>query len=197
MMDIRAQSAGITTTHKGFGSVTSIQQIHQADNLVVVKGSFGPCLIFDIRLMSGGQGSRNDRPALMELSIPDSMLHQTKSVRCTGLAIDPTRTLVVSPFADRSGQVQFAMWSLESGTLLRTLGMNGAKKRLGLEAVTTERPPAFCELSSVVTAGQDMVCKRGSDEPTISHTDWGLWFKTDALSGLSTPDSGGIHHIRF
>ena len=168
-----------STSDNSFGSATAIQPL-QTDNMVVVKGSFGSCKVLDLRKQS----------TLFELCIPDDMVHQTKTVRCTGLAVDPTESVAIAPFAGPNSCISFGIWDIGSGELLRTL-------KLGSNAGTGI--PAFCELSSVVTSGYEMLCKMDSDTPEIFSEggSWGLWFKTNVISASLPPEVGGIHHIRF
>ena len=184
MIDTRTNGAVFATSSStpdnSFGSATAIQPLQAAD-LVVVKGSFGSCRVFDLRQQS----------TLFELSIPDDMVHQTKSVRCTGLAVDPTESVAIAPFAGPNGCISFGIWDINSGELLRTLNLGSSNAGTGISA--------FCELSSVVTSGYEMLCKKDSDTPEIFSEggSCGLWFKTNVMSASSPPEVGGIHHIRF
>jgi len=162
---------------------------------VAVKGSFGSCRIFDLRRLSNNNdvSSQYQQSTLLELSIPDSMVHQTKSVKCTGLAIDPSESIAIAPFAgagpDNNIDILFAMWDIGTGALLRTLNFNSMNKHTGSSV--------FCELSSVITSGYEMLCKKDSGAPVISSegSSFGLWFKTNV--GNAPPEGGGIHHISF
>lgn len=205
-------AASLPGSLSSFGSATSIQPLQRDDNLVVVKGSFGPCRVLDFRRFGGTisynssrrSSSRHQQSAtLLELSIPDSLdHHQTKSVRCTGLAIDPTENVVIAPFAstqqEGSGDnIQFALWDLNNGDFLRALDLNNSNDNTKNSAGGPLA--AFCELSNVTTCGYEMICARDSDEPMVSSKDslWGLWFKTNVLSDSTSQDSGGIHHLMF
>ena len=184
-----------------FGSATSIQQLEHDNNLVAVKGSFGSCRIFDLRRLCNSNSrssSRHHQSTLMELSLPDSLVHPTKSVRCTGMAIDPSGKILVAPFTSIHDDVYFAMWDICSGSLLRTMNLSQSNLSTRSETGNSYEAAAFCELSSVVTAGYEMFCQKDSNRPIISSYSWGLWYKTLKLSDTS-PSScgGGIHHIRF
>lgn len=205
MIDTRSEDTLFATSLSlpgaSFGSVTSIQPLKH-DNLAVVKGSFGACRVFDLRRLSNSHvasSSQYQQSALLEMHVPNSMVHQTKSVRCTGLAIDPTESIVIAPFASHDNDIHFAMWDIGSGALIRTKNVLGSSKGERSDASTDDGLSSFCELSSVVTSGYEMLCKNDSELPVISNegSSFGLWFKTNVLSESSPPDGGGIHHIRF
>ena len=243
LVDTRSSSASpvvaSTTTPNNnaskFGSVTSVQPL-QDGRLVIAKGSFGSCRIFDVRRMNNNrdkslvrqQKQQQQSPSLlMELHLPDSIVHPTKSVRCTGLAIDPTESVAIAPFAASSdhnggfGDIMFALWDVTSGALLRTMSISQAFNRshnqtessLGDTTAAGNNKgyaPLFCELSNVVTPGYEMSCKNNNfdgnyygNRPIISSKEisFGLWFKTNVESPCDPsspqPDGGSIHHLRF
>jgi hypothetical protein len=185
-----------------FGSTTSLQPLKKDDNLVAGKGSFGTCCVFDLRRMSNcSDPSRYQQSKLFELSIPDHLLHTTKSVRCTGLAIDPSESIAIAPFADHNDDIQFAIWDITTGALLRTLRLNGVGNCMTRGAGRRAAITAFCELSSAITPGYGMLCSLESDAPIITYEgrSWGVWYKTNSLiNGTERPaEGGGIHHISF
>mmetsp|Transcript_29063 Transcript_29063/g.61853 ORF Transcript_29063/g.61853 Transcript_29063/m.61853 type:complete len:227 (-) Transcript_29063:186-866(-) len=202
MIDTRSADALFATNLSmpgaSFGSVSSIQPL-QNENLAIAKGSFGSCRVFDLRRLSNSydaSSSQYQQSTLFEMLIPDSMVHPTKSVRCTGLAVDPTDSIAIAPFASHNNDIHFAMWDIGSGALIRTKKVNQLKTP---DAGTDNSSSSFCELSSVLTSGYEMLCKKDSKVPVISSegSTFGLWFKTNVLSDSSSPDGGGIHHIRF
>ena len=203
MLDTRSSNDALflSLQSASFGSTASLQPFDKDDNLVAGKGSFGTCCVFDLRRMSNcSDPPRCQQSKLIELSIPDQLLHTTKSVRCTGLAIDPSESIVIAPFADQNDDIQFALWDIGTGALLRTLRLNGVDKCMttgaGRRAAT-----AFCELSSAITPGYGMHCNIDSDAPIITCEDrsWGVWYKTNNLiNGTEPPaEGGGIHHVSF
>jgi hypothetical protein len=100
---------------------------------------------------------------------------------------------VMAPFADLNDGIRFALWDVRSGTLLRTLLLNGVDE---YEAAGTGRRadlPLFCELSSIVTPGFRMRYDIATDKPVVTSEGCGVWFKTNSLPN----DCGGIHHLRF
>ena len=200
MIDTRSPGNALFATSRGlrtgsFGSTTSIQPLQRDDNLVVVKGSFGSCRVFDLRRLSASHDipPRSQQSMLLELSVPNSIVHQTKSVKCTGLAVDPSENIAIAPCAGvgpgDDSNVLFAMWDIGTGALLRKLNLDRLNQHGGLSP--------FCELSSSVTCGYEMLCNSKDEGPVISRegSTFGLWFKTNV--GNFPPDGGGIHHIRF
>ena len=193
--------ASDTYPGESFGSATSIQPLKKDDNLVVCRGSFGACRIFDLRRLSNNNDrhSRYQQSTVVEMSIPDSMVHQTRSVECTGLAIDPSESIAIAPFANHDNDILFAMWDISTGELLRTLNLNSSIRHTRPDALINDIPSPiqFCELSNAITSGYEMLC--GKNSPIISSTSssWGLWYKTNVFSDSMQPDGGGIHHITF
>ena len=179
-----------------FGSATTMQSLQKDDNLVVMKGLFGSCRMIDLRCLSTNDTSQSQQATVLEYNLPESTVHQTKSVRCTGLAIDPTESMLVAPFANQQSDVSFAMWNMTTGALLRTVNLNSTNNK----STSSSDTPAFCEiLSSVITPGYEMLCSEDSDTPIISSSgsSWGLWFKTGSLASSASVDCGGIHHMKF
>lgn len=201
MLDTRSQDAlfaDLTLENGGslFGSATSIRPLKRDDNLVIVKGSFGTCRVMDIRKLSNNiESARHGHSTIMELSLSNHIVHKTKSTRCTGLAVDPSENIAVSPFASQNGHVHFAIWDIcNTGRLLRTLNLKNSN--------TSGNDAAFCELSNVVTPGFEMSCDEDSETPSILSKGWGLWFKTNISMSTTHSDSipsvgGSIHHIKF
>lgn len=185
-----------------FGSVTSLQALKRDVNLVIGKGSFGACFIFDLRRMSNCNDlSRHTQTFLSELSIPDHLLHRTKSVRCTGLAVDPSESIAIAPFIDQNDDARFALWNICTGGLIRTLRINDVDDCTTSGAGRKRATPAFCELSRVITSGYGMSCAIDSDSPIVTcegHS-WGVWYKSNNLINGAEPPAvgGGIHHLSF
>lgn len=173
---------------KLFGSATSIHPL-QDGNSVVVKGSFGSCRVLDVRKLQNSNSGSSSKAALMDLRVPTPLVHKTNSTRCTGVALDPTETIVISPFAGKNN-VSFALWCIKTGMLLRSID-------LGKTNNNSQLPP-FCELSSKTTSGFAIKQCRGSTWPRIAKdSDFGIWFKSGQLHPSSPPNFGGIHHLSF
>ena len=170
------------------GSSTSIYTLRDG-NSVVVKGSFGSCRVLDVRKLQNSNSGSSSTATLRNLCIPTSLVHKTKSTRCTGVAIDPTESIVISPYAGQNS-VSFALWCMKSGTFLRSID-------LGMKDNDTQLPP-FCELSSKTTPGVSIKQSRGSTGPQIAiESNFGIWFKSGPMNPSSPPTCGGIHHLSF
>ena len=187
LYDERGTSQVSTAAMSSLGSATSIHPL-QDGNSVVVKYSFGSCRVLDVRKFNTNAGS-SDKATVMDLAIPNSLVHKTNSTRCTGVALDPTETIVTSPFAGQNN-VSFALWCLKTGKFLRSID-------LGWAGNNTRLPP-FCELSSKTTSGFAIRPGWDSTMPLITkESDFGVWFKSKPMNPSTPPDCGGIHHLSF
>jgi hypothetical protein len=209
MLDIRsrdvlfAHNSGLSKPGvSSFGSAASIRPLKRDNNLVVAKGSFGTCRLLDIRKLSNNiDSSRHRHSTVFELSLPNHILHKTKSTRCTGLAVDPDESIAVAPFAGQNGDIHFAVWDIcSTGRLLRTLNLNDSLGKRSSD--TSGNNAAYCELSDVVTSGYEMICDEDSETPFISSKAYGLWLKTNlsisnTVAGAAPLMGGSIHHIKF
>lgn len=183
LIDTRSTATQTTSeTCSNFGSVSSIQQLTNKEHLIITKGSFGTCQIFDTRRLG-------KKSSLLKLQ-PSSDVHCTKSVKCTGLAVDPSESVVLSPYASQQNDIMMALWSIDSGKLLRTIKLENEDSNVG------EGCPLFCELKSEITGGFKMRCINQST-PVITRSSWGVWYKSRSASSNLPPGAGGIHHICF
>lgn len=195
MLDTRSTDAQFASlSGADFGSVTSIQPLEKNEHLVVAKGSFGSCRVFDVRCLCNSKGEyiKNQQSSVLTLR-PPSSIHYTKSANCTGLAIDPTETVALAPFATKNNQVMAAIWAIESGKLLRTMSLDSA-------STTSSRSmdcQLFCELKSASTCGFKMSYTQESEVPVISweSSSWGVWYKSMPVLQYSPVVCGGIRHI--
>lgn len=193
MLDLR--SGGIINTslsRGGFGSISTIQQLTTNDHLIVAKGSFGACRIFDVRRMTNNKQNKSqcERASVWTL-LPRTDVHLTKSTNCTGIAIDPLESVVISPYATQNHEVMAGLWSVGSGTLLTTIKLDNQ-----LGDSTGEDCPLFCELNSQITSGFRMSYVNESS-PVITSSRWGVWYKSHSSAEYLPPGAGGIKHISF
>jgi len=195
MLDTRSTDAQFASlSGADFGSVTSVQPLEKNEHLVVAKGSFGSCRVFDVRCLCNSKGEypKNQQSSVLTFR-PPSSIHKTKSANCTGLAIHPTETVALAPFATKNNDVMVALWAIESGKLLRTIRLDSAS--------TTSSPlldcPLFCELKSAYTCGFRMSCTQESEVPVITGESdtWGVWYKSMPVLQYSPLDFGGIRRI--
>ena len=92
LLDSRSSNDVLFLNHPcaSFGSVSNLLSLQKNDNVVAVKGSFGMCCIFDLRCMSTSKDhTRKIRSQLLDLSLPDHILHRTRSVHCDGAVCRP------------------------------------------------------------------------------------------------------------
>lgn len=182
--DDRLRNLSCQSNLPDFGSATNIQPLRDG-NTFVVKGSFGSCQIIDARKL--GDESQRVAP-LIDLRVPVSMVHDTNSTRCTGVVVDPTETLVVSPFAGNDN-VSFALWCTKTGRFLRSID-SGITRNNG-------QVPLFCELSSTATSGFAIKQSRlGSKWRIERESEFGIWFK-GGPNPVSPANCGSIHHLSF
>ncbi|KAL3802216.1 hypothetical protein HJC23_001760 [Cyclotella cryptica] len=194
MLDTRSTDAQFALlSGEDFGSVSSIQPLEKNEHLVVAKGSFGSCRVFDVRRLCNSKVEylKKQQSSILTF-LPPSIIHNTKSANCTGLAIHPTETVALAPFATKNNEVMAALWAIDSGKLLRTIRLDNAS--------TTSPPsidcPLFCELKSASTCGFRMSCTQNSEVPGITRESgaWGIWYKSMTLPHYSTT---GIRHFFF
>lgn len=177
--DDRLRNIGCHSNLSDLGSATNIQPLRN-ENAFVVKGSFGCCQIIDVRRLG---------VPLVDLRVPVSLVHETNSTRCTGVVVDPTETLVVSPFAGQRN-VSFALWCTKTGRFLRSIdsGMTKCNGQL----------PLFCELSSTATSGFAIKqSRRGSTWRIERESEFGIWFKGGPMNPVTPTNYGSIHHLSF
>ena len=177
IVDSRSADSLITLKCDSFGSVSSIQQFNK-EHLILAKGSFGSCRLFDIRRQNTS----------IELRAP-SDVHNTKSINCTGVTIDPTESFAIAPYVTQVDNIMAAVWSIGTGKLLRTIKLEGAASGLN------EDCPLFCELNSTTTCGFNWNCADRKSIPVITRSRWGIWYKSRSSITDAPAIAGGIHHI--
>ena len=175
------------------GSTTSLLSLSDGWRLLAKK-SFGPCYMFDIRKMS----ARKDAAIVWHLPVSSEKSNPTLSACCSGLAVDPTQTFAVSPFADSDRRCHFAVWSLTNGQLL---GSKPCQKATPLDSVEIQSNPIILphiELCSTITPSWQLdtdqvgkgVVKRKSNA-------WSLWFKSGQVDPQAPGCVGSIHQLTF
>jgi hypothetical protein len=192
MIDIRSSDTQFATScADDFGSVSSILQLKTNEHLIVAKGSFGSCCVFDVRRMNNNNKrdlSRHQQASVFKL-LPPNDVHYTKSTNCTGVAVDPLENVVIAPYATETNQVMASLWAIDSGKLLRTMKLEDA-------STLDNHCPLFCELNSTSTCGFRM-SSTNELTPIITGGRWGVWYKSRSASSPLIPGTGSIHHISF
>jgi len=201
MIDHRSGSVSFISRESNGGSITSVltfcdhnAHITVSPHHIIAKGSFGSNFVFDIRKLGNGSNKSNKldetSSLLHTLSVPENCDHQIKSSACSGLALDPTGTVVVSPFIDNQEALRFGIWTLETGKFVKSVLV---KTHSSLQA------PCYCELSQTATLACDFKpCRSGFHDGslTVSNDAWGLWFKCGRLN-CAPKEFSGIHHLAF
>eukprot|EP00956_Cyclotella_meneghiniana_P016788 scaffold26817_cov38-Cyclotella_meneghiniana.AAC.3 len=193
MLDIR--SGGITNTslsYEGFGSISAIQQLAINDHLLVAKGSFGACRVFDVRRMTNNKKKKSQREqASVWNLLPQADVHLTRSTNCTGIAVDPIESVVISPYATQKNEVMAGVWSIESGILLRTIKLDNQSG-----GGTGRDCPLFCEMNSQITPGF-RISDNDESIPVITSSRWGVWYKSHSSAACLPPGASGIKQLSF
>lgn len=208
-IDHRSGSVSYITKEQPSGSIMSLISDQQSNRTaisphqIIAKGSFGRNYIFDVRKCGGGSNylAKRYKPSslLHILSVPEEnnvAAHPVKSSNCSGLALDPTGSIIVSPFIDRTANLRLGVWTTNTGKLVKSLLVNNPN---------SVSSPLYCELSPHSTSAYkfepnfiDCNEDKGGDCSFCLPTGaWGLWFKCGELIDGSPEESSGIHHILF
>jgi len=181
---------GSVTGVKVLGNCAGTDTAH-SPHAIIAKRSFGSCGVYDIRRMGGGASSNAATSRVWELS--PVTIHETLSMYCTGLALDPTGSVVISPFVDHQRVVQFALWSLKNG---QWIGNSVA----GFTSHNKQEPKndlPCCELCGTSTPTWSMTEKL-ERRVTIEHSSHmrSNWFKMGLDGEGKSPDCmGSIHQL--
>jgi hypothetical protein len=193
LIDCRSKDPRLVINSDGdFGSAATVLKLEKNEHLFLVRGSFGSCRVFDIRRLQSNKRkySKHQQPTVLKL-LPPANVHNTKSSNCTGLAVHPTESVVVAPYATKQNEMRAALWSVENGQLLRTAVLESSS--------TLSTPgdcPMFCELKASATPG----FRLGINElgtPTVTCDSWGIWYKSWSASRSLPVDAGSIQHMIF
>lgn len=178
LIDRRCKIPVARTKGDAQGSITGLTVLDDF-NEILAKRSFGPVMTYDMRMVKVSR----------ELSIPSSLVHPTLSTCCVGVALDPARNIVISPFSDSQRQVHLAIWSLRNGTLI------GTKK---VSCTQIDGLPHF-ELRQTITPAWKWTRKEQSNDFDVTQCvgRWGLWFKSGTIEPTAPNYMGSIHHIHL
>lgn len=185
LVDLR-QSSSICSIIQGaaptdLGSATDLIFLSNQKQLMV-KRSFGPCELHDLRMLSPCPKSLVHTFQAPEFSQPKCSLHKLLSANCNGFMIDPnTQQTLVSPYVNSLHQPCLGIWNMVSGDLVGTkvLDDNVAKEVF------------YVELSSTTTAGFD-------SQGRLRSSWFGAWMKCGRFSdGKIHGKHGSLHHLTF
>lgn len=178
LIDRRSKAPVARTKGDTQGSITGITVLDDS-NEILAKRSFGPVMTYDMRMVKVSQ----------ELFLPSDSVHPTLSTCCVGVALDPARNIVISPYSDSHRQVHLAIWSLRSGTLI------GTKK---VSCTQIDGLPHF-ELRQTITPAWKWTRKENSNDFDVTQCvgRWGLWFKSGIIEPAAPNCMGSIHHMHL
>lgn len=173
------------------GSTTSVLPLANGC-MFLAKKSFGSCQMFDIRKMSESK----DSAMVWHLQVPRGTANATLSSCCSGVAVDPTQTIAISPFADGQRRGHFALWSLTTGHLIgskpiqnSTLNTLQGQSSIGLP---------HCELRSTITPSWQLGTEQdGNNVVKRKSNAWSLWFKSGEVDSHAPRCMGSIHQLTF
>ena len=179
------------SAHMQGGSTTSILPL-QNGYMLLAKKSFGSCHLFDIRKMS----EKKDSTMVWHLQPPTDTANSTLSFSCSGVAVDPTQTFAISPFADSRRRGHFAVWSLINGSLLGSKSCKISNSNM-VDCQSRISMP-HCELRSVITPSWKVEAQGdGSMAIRKKSNAWSLWFKSGEVNPLAPNCAGSIHQLIF
>lgn len=172
------------------GSTTSILPLRN-EYMFLAKKSFGSCYLFDIRKMS----EKNESTIVWHLQPPTDTI-STLSFSCSGVAVDPTQTIAISPFADSRRRGHFAVWSLINGSLLGSKSCQISSSNM-VDCQSRICMP-HCELRSGITPSWKFETQGdGSIAIRKKCNSWSLWFKSGEVNPLAPNCAGSIHQLIF
>jgi hypothetical protein len=188
LVDLRQSSTRCSIIDSGIpatelGSATDLSFLSHQRQLLV-KRSFGPCQLHDLRMLALARGPRS---LVQTFGAPENgpskfLFHKMLSSNCNGFMVDPnTQETLVSPFVNSLHQPCLGVWNMVSGDMV---GMN----------VISDNPRQetfFMELLSTTTPGFD---GRGR----VSDSSFGAWMKCGRLSDEKIHSkTGSLHHLTF
>jgi hypothetical protein len=186
LLDLRQSSTNAAIIDSGFpgterGSATDLKFLSNPKRLLV-KRSFGPCELHDLRMLSPCPRSLIHTFGAHELAQPKFSFHKMLSANCNGLMVDPnTQHTLISPYVNSLHQPCLGFWNMVSGDMV------GAK-------VLDDNPRQdtfYVELMSTSTPGFD---SRGR----FMSSSFGAWMKCGRFSDEKIHSkAGSLHHLTF
>lgn len=169
------------------GSATDLAFLSSQTQLLV-KRSFGPCQLHDLRKLSPCPSS-----LLHTLTVPDHehcewSIDKMLSSNCNGFCVDPlTEQILVSPFVNTRRQPCVGVWSLKTGDMVghRILYQN-PKQEVYFTEVCSKTTPAYEN-------------HKGRTTTIVSHPSrFGVWMKCGRFSEEALNSRvGSLHHLQF
>ena len=165
------------------GSATDLAFLASQRQLLV-KRSFGPCQLHDLRKLSPCPSS-----LIHTLALPDSYehapfsYHKLLSANCNGFCVDPlTETTLVTPFINTHRQPCLGFWSLVSGDMVGSKILHDNPRHdVHFMELCPRTTPAF----------------RGKEgSRVVDHGSFGAWMKCGRISEEKVHSKfGSLHHL--
>lgn len=161
------------------GSATDLAFLSSQTQLLI-KRSFGPCELHDLRKLSPCPSSLIHTLSIPEYEGSSLSFHKTLSANCNGFCVDPlTENTLISPFVNQFHEPCLGSWSLSTGDMVgcKVLYRN------------PRREVYYTELCSRTTP---------SFRPKLDPSSFGLWMKCGRFSEEKVCSKGGsLHHLSF
>lgn len=178
-------------------SVVRLKPLSCNEHTLLARGSSGTCQLFDLRKF--GTYSRQTRknhssPSIQEFQLP-SNIDSLLTSKCNGIAVDPSESVLMSPYVDSSHRARLGVWSLYSGEFVGSKSLSGVAEK--------ENATPTVELCEKVTAAWQWRRQKLSDAPVLDKAGGavGLWYKLTQHQPPTenTPPirAGNIHHVIF
>jgi len=192
LLDVRNGAVHkVSSADQNGGSTKSLLPL-ACGNIFIAKKLFGDCHVFDLRKT---EARRNDDSLRMiwNLVTPVGIADRMLSSCCTGIAVDPSEKVVISPFSDHNRLGHVGFWSLTSGRLIGSKAINTlASAQSGSR---TNLP--HCELRSTVTPSWKIDTSQRKHCVTSCKNSWSLWFKSWEVEPNAPHCMGSIHQLTF
>jgi len=198
MVDFRQEKIdNIYNGNEQNGSITGMTILdsgsHDNPTTILAKRTFGGCSLFDIRM----RGQETSRALVFDLSVEKDLMNPTLSGCCSGVAVDPTKSVAVSPFVDNNRKTHFALWSLQNGKMIGHKPVaNKSQEQEALRGTQDRSGLPHCELRSTITPSWALVSsKEGKLVVKEQLRSWSLWFKCGTIETTAPNLMGSIHQL--
>lgn len=192
LLDVRSGDIhSVSCPDKRSGSTKCLLPL-ACDKMFIAKKLFGDCHVFDLRKMKTGWND-NASSVVLNLKCPEEMIDRMLSTCCSGIAINPSENVVISPFSDRNRSGRFALWSLSNGNLIGSKSIRNLKPQQGLSRAALPH----CELRATVTPSFEIAESQPKHFARSKKNSWSVWFKSGEVEPDAPDCMGSIHQLTF
>lgn len=194
---------GASETTAEHGNVLRMHPLaHHPTQILVRHATNGLIRLYEARMFGRGTAS-GDRSVVAEFELPRNIA-PLDTGRCNGLALDPSESIVFSPFVNKERRPCLGMWSTVTGELVGDVALCK-----GRPTPPSNSAPTIVELNGTVTNGwtRQRSTDTDQDEPRKERGTFGLWYKLEMGQNyertmpdqqpLSCDGPGNIHHVLF